>query len=40
MEGHTFLSWNLPNLISVWLMAAALIGVLYFAKQRMSQNAG
>jgi len=39
MDGHTFLSWNLPNLLSVWLMlaigAALLMGVkrLHDAKQ-------
>jgi hypothetical protein len=39
MEGHTFLSWNLPNLISVWLMAAVLLAILYFAKHRMTNQA-
>jgi len=22
MDGHTFLSWNLPNLLSVWIILA------------------
>ena len=34
MEGHTFLSWNVPNLITVWTMALVL-GVLLYGIKRL-----
>jgi hypothetical protein len=39
MDGHTFLSWNIPNLITVGLMAALLVflmkaGTSFYAKQK------
>lgn len=40
MEGHTFLSWNVPNLISVWLMAGVLLALLYFVKQQKMKSQG
>lgn len=39
MEGHTFLSWNLPNFVSVALMAAVLYAILHGVKMRMNKNA-
>jgi hypothetical protein len=43
MDGHTFLSWNIPNLITVGLMAAVLVLLLKFgssvyAKQKAKQG--
>ena len=34
MEGHTFLSWNIPNLITVWTMAL-LLGVALYGLKRL-----
>lgn len=33
MEGHTFLSWNMPNLMTVWTMALVLGVVIYGFKR-------
>jgi hypothetical protein len=33
MEGHTFLSWNIPNLITVGLMGVVLAAIIMVAKR-------
>ena len=33
MDGHTFVSWNLPNMVTVWLMAAVLGAIVYGVKR-------
>lgn len=37
MEGHTFLSWNIPNLITVGLMGTV-FAVIIFGMIRLRNN--
>lgn len=39
MDGHTFISWNIPNTVTIWLMlglgaAAFMIGRSWWAKNQ------
>jgi len=39
MEGHTFLSWNIPNLITVGLMGVVLAAIIMGAKKFAASRA-
>lgn len=38
MDGHTFLSWNIPNFVTVALMAAVLFVLIKIAGKYMPAN--
>jgi len=40
MDGHTFLSWNLPNLLSVWIILALGAALVMGLKQLHEANNG
>ena len=40
MDGHTFISWNIPNLVTVWLMGAILVALVIGAKKFAAARAG
>jgi hypothetical protein len=33
---ESVLSWNIPNLITIWLMVSVLVVVLFFAKKAVT----
>jgi hypothetical protein len=40
MDGHSFLSWNIPNTLTVWLMAAVGAVIVYGVMQWHKKNQG
>ena len=40
MDGHTILSWNIPNLITVWIMGAILVALAIGAKRLQAAKSG
>ncbi len=40
MDGHTFISWNIPNFITIALMALVLMAVMKFGGAIYQQKTG
>lgn len=38
MDGHTFISWNIPNFVTVSLMAVVLFALLKFGGQYWNKS--